>query len=249
VKQKRYLNGIAFLKNKAGTDIAFCTALSDTMHVCREKMGDGTLLTSIRDLNEGIIYLNFYHDYRHQIKFNLKEELAKGDHMLEVPALFPKNAEYEKLRNFRTPQNNSSIEHFFMFCCGLFLFSALFFLVSFFRNRKTPVEIKSSYNKIKFLLFILSGVLLYYILALVRNENIFYFPAPYKDYTFSMLNIAAYIPFLVLLLIVPLLRINLKIFREHSWRNFSKWLFALNNLAYLTLMILFVYWGFFDIFN
>ena len=48
------------------------------MHVCRQKHGDGTLLTSILDLNAGITYLNFYHDYDKQIKFVLKDELAKG---------------------------------------------------------------------------------------------------------------------------------------------------------------------------
>jgi len=44
------------------TSITFYTALSDTMHVCRKKVGDGTLLTSIWNLNDGVTYLYFYHD-------------------------------------------------------------------------------------------------------------------------------------------------------------------------------------------
>ena len=249
VKLVRYRNGVEFLKNKIDTTIEFCTALSDTMHVCRKKIGDGTLLTSIWDLNAGITYLYFYHDYKHLVQFNLKDELAKGDHALEIPMLFPTNAEYEKLINFKIPQNSSSIQLFFIFCSGLFLFSLLFFLISFFKNRKPETEIKGHFNIIKLLLSLVSVILLYYVFALATNELIFYFPAPYKDATFSLLNVAAYIPFLMLLLIVPLFRINLKVFKENVWRSFSKWLFVINNLTYLTLIVLFAYWGLFNIFN
>lgn len=243
IKQIRYLNGVAFLKNKTDTSIAFCTALSDTMHVCRNKMGDGTLLTLIRDLNEGLFYLNFYHDYQHQLKFNLKYELTKGDHIIDIPTLFPPNAEYEKLVTFKTPQNSTSIDLFMRFCVVLFSFSSLYFLVSFFRKRKT-----ANFSNVKLILFSMGIILFYYVLVLVKNETIFYFPAPYKDYKFTMLNVAAYIPFLLLLLIFPLIRVNLRIFKEHVWLNFSNWLFAINNIIYTILLGLFAYWGFYNIF-
>ena len=245
VKQARYRNGVAFLKNKIDTSIGFCTALSDTMHVCRKKIGDGTLLTTIRDLSDGIIYLYFYHDYKHQVKFNLKDELAKGDHVLEIPALFPANAEYERLINYKTPQNSTPIVAFFVFCGGLFSLSSIFFLVSFLRNRNAAIKIRYLY--LKLLLCFVSVILLYYIIALARNQNIFYFPAPYQDYKFSMLNIAAYIPFLLLLIIVPLIRKNLQVLKQSSWVGFSVWLFTINSLSYLVLLILFIYWGFFNV--
>lgn len=248
IKQVRYRNGVAFLKNKIDTSIAFCTALSDTMHVCREKIGDGTLLTLIRDLNEGTIYLNFYHDYKHYVKFNLNEELVKGDHILEVPALFPPNSEFEKLVSFRIPHNTRLLMLFMYFCLGLFLFSSMFFFISFFRKRKAGSGAVINYRLVKFLLFLTSGILLYYITVLIRNQNIYYFPAPYKDYVFSMVDIASYIPFLLLLLIIPFVRTNFKIFKEKAWGNFSKWLFTINNLTYFTLLILFSYWGLFNIF-
>jgi hypothetical protein len=244
IKQVRYLNGVAFLKNKSDTSISFCTALSDTMHVCRKKIGDGTLLTIIRNLNEGMIYLNFYHDYKHQVKFNLKDELAKGDHTHEIQKLFPLNAEFEKLYSFKIPQNSKPMDLFMRFCAGLFLCSSAFFLVSFFMKKKT-----SNYAYIKLLLFSMSIILFYYTLVLVSNINIFYFPAPYKDYKFSMLNIAAYVPFLILMLIIPLIILNRKLFKENAWDAFSKWLFTINNITYLTLLILFTYWGLFNILN
>ena|SRR5215217_4601794 len=96
---------------------------------------------------------------------------------------------------------------------------------------------------------VLSLILIYYMFALASEINIFYFPAPYKDYKFSMLDIAAYIPFLILFIIIPLLLINRKVFIENAWPNISKWLFAFNNVVYLTLIVLFSYWGLYNVFK
>jgi len=239
IKQVRYKKGVAFLQNKIDTSIEFCTSLSDTMHVCREKIGDGTLLTSILDLNSGIIYLNFYHDYNHQVKFNLKEELAKGEHTFEIVSLFPPNEEFKKMTSFKTPLNSASLDLFLKCCLVLFLFSAFAFLISYFRKK----------SSVKLLLFALSLILMYYMFVLATEVGIFYNPAPYKDYKFTMLNIAAYIPFLLLLLIVPLFVINKKIFNDNRWTFFPKWLFVLNNLAYISLIVLFSYWGLYNVFG
>jgi hypothetical protein len=242
LKMAKYRNGIEFLKNGLDTTIEFCTALSDTMHVCRKKIGDGTLLTSIFDLNDGIIYYYFYHDYKHRIKFNLSEELAKGDHILEVPKLFPPNKEYEKLINYKIPPNNKALQVFLFFCSGVFLLSSLIFVTSFFRKRKS-----ARYSYIKMILFFLGIILSYYMLVLIKKENIFYFPAPYQDYKFSMLNVAAYIPFLILFLIIPLLIVNRKVYKEKVWSIIAILFYTLNNFLYLILIILFFYWGFYDI--
>ncbi len=244
LKLNRYSNGVNFLKDKIDTTLSFCTALSDTMHVCRKKIGDGTLLTSIWDLNNGITSLYFYHDYSHVIHFNLNNELAKGNHLLNITNLFPQNAEFENLINYKIPQNSLAIMLFLLTCAGLFLFSSIFFLFSYLRNKN-----KIIYGKIKLALVPLGLIMLYYLYVLARNQYIFYFPAPYKDYKFSMLNIAAYIPFLLLLLIIPLLIINFRLFKEQNRRFFSKWLFTLNNIAYSILLVLFFYWGLFNIFN
>lgn len=246
VKLPRYRNGVAFLSNKMDTSILFCTALSDTMQVCRKKMGDGTLYTSIYDLNDGMIYLYFYHNYKNRVTFNIHDELAKGNHAFTMASLFPPNAEYEKLSRYKTPQSSSAVFSFFVFCGALFFFSAIFFPVSFFSGRNRP---GTKYSGITILLFFLSIILLYYIIALTFNQSIFYLPAPYKDYTFSLLNIAAYIPFLLLVLIVPLCRLNVRVFKDHSWSRFSTWVFTLNNLTYCILIVLFAYWGLFSVFS
>ena len=241
IKQQRYVDGVAFLKDKIDTSLAFCTALSDTMHVCRKKIGDGTLLTSIWDLNNGIVHLYFYHDYKNMVQFNLKDELLKGNHSYEIASLFPANIEYQKLLDFQTPLNNNTIDWFLRFCLTLFVFSFFYFLISYIKNRKTELA------NYKLLLASLSLCLAYYMFALATVMAIFYFPSPYKSYKFGLIDIASYLPYLLILLIIPLLIINRKVFKVNTWKTTSKFLFTANNIAYLILISLFCYWGFYNI--
>lgn len=242
IKQPRYRDGVTFLSNKMDTTISFCTALSDTMHVCRKKMGDGTLLTIIRDLNKGNIYLNFYHDFNHQRMFNLKAELSKGNHFYDVRTLFPRNAEFEKLNSYLIPQNSNSVLLFMFVLAGVFFVSALYFITSFVKNYRD-----AKYSFIKFGLFLMGIFMTYYVLILTRNENVFFFPAPYKDYQFSLLTIASYLPYLILLLIIPSFLLNKKVIKEKSWSLFSKVLYSIINFSFVILIIVFGYWGFYNV--
>ena len=243
-KIDRYRNGAELLKTKVDTTLEFCKKLSDTMHVCRKKIGDGTLLSTNWDLRDGNLTMYFYHDYKHAISYNLKSELAKGNHYFDIPKLFPPNTEFQKLIDYKIPQNSKSIMSFFMMCFGLYVFSGFYFFISYIRKRKV-----ANFSKQKLLLCAMSSILFYYLMVLATNMYIFYFPAPYKDYKFSHLNIAAYIPFLSLLLLIPLLITNWKIVKEKSWPLFSKWLFTLNNITFIILIFLFAYWGLYNVIN
>lgn len=243
IKQQRYINGAAFLKSKIDTSVAFCTALSDTMHVCRTKVGDGTLLTSIWNPSNGKVHLYFYHDYKHQVKLDLKNELAKGDHLIEIVSLFPANPEYQKLLDFKTPANSNYINKFILACFILFLFSFVYFSVDYFRTRK----IKYSYFKL--FLATQSICMAYYMTVLVRESGVFYFPAPYKSSDSGLIDITSYLPFLILLIIIPLLIINRNVINDKAWGTVSKLLLTLNNFAYIILLALFFYWGLFNVIN
>lgn len=243
IKQQRYVNGSTFLKNKIDASLAFCTALSDTMHVCRKKIGDGTLLTSIWDSDKGNVHLYFYHDYKNQVQFNLDEELAKGDHSIEIPSLFPKNAEFEQLVAFKTPMNSAMVDWLLRAFVVLFLVSACYFLLSYFLKRK------EKYSGYKLAVAALSVVLLGYVVVLATQMNVYYFPAPYTDPASAMLSMASYIPFLVLMGLIPLVWVNWKVFAENAWQSISKWLFALHNLSCLILIALFSYWGLYNVFS
>jgi hypothetical protein len=109
VTMGRYRRGVAFLSGKQDSSLRFCTAMMDTMHECRPRLGDGTTYTSIYDLSGGLIYLYFYHDYTHCVSFDLRRELAKGDHNLLMLSLFPPNAEYERFVRHKTPFNSMAL--------------------------------------------------------------------------------------------------------------------------------------------
>lgn len=245
----RYKRGDDFLLNHTNdTSSNYCLALVDTMHECRNKIGDGTMYSFIADLEEGNLSLYFYHDFKHTKEFNLKMELAKGNHSFEMLDIFPPNTDYKRLIDFKTPQNNGAMRLFLIFCEVLFSFSALFFLIIFLRNKKSKSQVNNTNPKIKLLLFAVSVMLLYYANTLSNNQAIFYFPSPYHDWKFSMLNIAAYIPFLMLIIIVPLITQNIKVLKGTTWATFYKYLFTLNNLTYLILIFLFAYWKLYNVF-
>lgn len=244
----RYSRGNQYILNHlTDTSENYCLALTDTMHECRDKFGDGTLYSFIADLDKGNFTLYFYHDFTHELKFKLKNELEKGDHMAEIPALFPPNHEFRKLFNYKTPQNSVFILAFLYLCAASFLFSSVYFLISSFIRKNTTALKKTSQNA-KLAIIILNMLLLYYFFVLVNNQILFYFPAPYYDARFTLLNIAAYIPFVLILFIIPLTRMNTFIFKDPSWHIFSKFLFTFNNIVYLILICLFTYWGLYSVF-
>ncbi len=243
IKMERYSKGDAFLKNKElDTNITFCEALSDTMSVNRAKVGNGTLYTTIYDLKEGLTHIYFYHDFTKRISFDLKEELAKGDHEFALAELFPDNKNFEKFLNYKTPQNSQVIFIFIIASGLLFFFTALYFLVNFIKTSNP------NNNFLKLALAFLSAVLSVYTFILIRNQGIFYFPSPYEDSSSMIISLTSYLPFVLLLSIIPLFVYMINIFRQKRWNGFSKWLFLTNNIAYTMLIILFFYWQLFDIF-
>jgi hypothetical protein len=240
----RYRNGVEFLKNKIDTTLEFCTQLSDTMHVCREKIGDGTLLTSIWDLNNRTVNLFFYHQYCNSVQFNILEEFKKGDHIVDITTLFPQNSEFEKLQNYKTPKNSILIGVFIVASAGLFLFTALFFLIQYFRLRLKNIK----YKNIQLILIPIGLILFYYMIVLSGSVNVFYFSAPYKHPTNIFVSLTSYIPFLLLLIIIPFFIGNYRIIKDKSWGIFSKGLLTLNYLTYSILIVLFFYWKFYNVF-
>lgn len=243
-KLDRYRNGVAFIKNGIDTTLDYCTALLDTMHVCRKKIGDGTLLSSIWDLNNGTINLYFYHDFDTTVQFNLREELKKGDHIIAVESLFPYNPEFEKLRNFKTPKNSNLIGVFIIASAGFFLLTSIFFLIQYLKRKENK-----KYSYIQLLLFPFGLIVFYYMIVLSGSVKVFYFPAPYKDPTNVFISWASYIPFLILLLILPFAVVNYKLLKNNTWGYLGLGVFTLNNFIYIILIGLFSYWKFYDIFN
>lgn len=242
VPQKRYWRGKTFLDSRRAADLTTALGMMDTMSECREKMGDGTMYTSLYDLDSGNIYLYFYHDYTQEVKLNIAEELAKGERKILISDLFPRNAEYEKLRRFQTPFNNQGIILFMAAAALMFLVSAIFFIGSYTKTRK------SSGAYIKLLLAALNVALIYYIWSLITNEGIYYFSAPYKAPGNLLLTIASYLPFVVAIVLIPLLVLSVRSFKSTAWNKLAAVVLSINALLYLILLLLFGYWGLLVIF-
>lgn len=244
VTMARYCRGAAYLRDKLDTSIAFCTGLSDTMSVNRQRVGDGTLYTTIYDLQDGLIYAYFFHDYSRVKVFNLAEELKKGDHEYAFASLFPDNAGYARFKDFRTPQNSPPLFALVAACGLLFLISGLYFGVSWWRSGSA-----SASRNWKLVLGLLALGLSWYAFVLIRNQSVYYFPAPYRDEPFTLSNLTSYFPFLLLALIVPLLRNNWRLWQQGSWTGFARSLYTLDLLAMVVWLGLFGYWGLYQVFG
>lgn len=244
-KQERYKNGEDYIRsNTVNTSLEYSRSLSDTMSVCRSRNGDGTLLTSIWDTQNGLVNLYFYHDYETTIQYNISEELAKGNHLIKIPELFPKNLEFQRLKDYKTPFNFPLLRVALAATgCFIVMLSIMFF-ISFIRKR-----LMHHFNLIKLFFAGINILLFSYLFILATNINIFYFDAPYEDYGSKMISLSSYIPFLLILLIAPLSYYNIRFLKSNRKSILLKSSLICNNLIYLLLVVGFGYWGLFDVLN
>jgi hypothetical protein len=244
-KLDRYRKGEDFLGiHKMDTSISFCTALSDTMHVCRSRNGDGTLLTSIWDSKNGLVNLYFYHNYDSTVQFNLAEELAKGDHILSIPGLFPKNPEYERFLSYITPFNVPALRIALVFLGGILGLLSFIYLLNYFTKRKV-----TKLSRIKLAYSMLNVLLLAYLFVLVTNINIYYFDAPYRHYSSGLISLSSYVPLLLAILMIPLAYFTIRFVKINKLSQGIKSTLVFNNLIYVLLIVGFVYWGLYEVFN
>lgn len=213
------------------------------MKVCRNRNGDGTLLTSNWDTKNGLVNLFFYHNYDSTIQFNITEELAKGDHIINVANLFPPNKEFERLESYKTPFNTPFLRVSLVFFAGFFLLSSLLYLISYFK------QTSKGYQKVKLLLTILGLMMTAYMFVLATNIGIYYFDAPYTHPSNNLINVSSYIPFLLALSILPIYLLNRKILKVNNWSKLMKWTLTINSIFYTLFLCFFAYWGLFNVIN
>lgn len=242
---ERYRNGEDFLKtHEVNASLSFCSALSDTMHVCRSRNGDGTLLTSIWDTKDGIVNLYFYHSYESTVQFKLTEMLSKGDQVLNVPDLFPQNSEFERLKSYKTPFNTPALRILLVVLAGTLAFFSLLLCLSVIGNRNTAVSLKTVMHT-----SVMNVFLTAYLFILATNRSIYYFDAPFKHYSSNIITASSYIPFLLLLIVVPFTLFTIKQLKSVKIKSWIKAVLLANNLIYLLLVIGFAYWGLYSIWN
>lgn len=245
-KLERYRNGSDFLKrHKAIFSIDFSTALSDTMSVCRSRNGDGTLITSIFDTKEKVVSIYFYHNFDTLVQFNLTNELSKGDHMLNIAEIFPRNPEFERLIDFKTPSNTPVLRILLFLSAGFLAFiSFALFLSHIQKNKTTPLTLKSVIG-----IVLLNFILIAYIMVLLTNNSIFYFDVPYQHYHSNLISAFSYTPFLLLGLYMPIAIHTRNRLKSNKTKLWVKTIFVLNHSIYVMLLLGFGYWGLFNFWN
>ncbi len=85
----RFDKATHMLENSYDATIRYVTSVMDSIH--QETNWGGTLYTTVYDVNNGKVYLYYFYDYTHMVSFDLKEELQKGERVLNIPDLFPGN--------------------------------------------------------------------------------------------------------------------------------------------------------------
>lgn len=245
-KLERYRNGEDFLKTqKASASIDYCTALSDTMSVSRSRNGDGTLITSIFDTKEKKVSIYFYHDFDALVQYNLTDELSKGDHTFNLPEIFPKNSDFERLVSFKTPSNTVELRVVLVLIAGLLaLISFVLFISQIRKNRTGSPSLRSV-----LVISLLNLILIVYIVVLITNNSIFYFDVPYKHYSSSLITASSYTPFLVLLLFIPTINYTRNRLKSIEIKPWIKTALVLNNAIYFVLVLGFGYWGLYNFWN
>ena len=103
----------------------------------------------------------------------------------------------------------------------------------------------NNFNFIKIALVLLGFALFYYMFVLTTTINVFYFSSPYKSSFNPLISLTSYIPYLLLLIIIPLVRFNIKLIQEKYWNTFSIVILSLHSLLCLILIGFFVYWRFY----
>ena len=244
-KLERYRKGEDFLKaHTINSSLSFCSALSNEMHVCRNRNGDGTLLTSIWDTKDKLVNLYFYHSYDSTVQFSLSEELAKGDTIINIPALFAGNAEFERLTDYITPFNTPVLRISLVVTGGILTFFILLYGIYLVRNKKTVISYKTLV-----LVSAMNLLLTAYLFILATNINIYYFDAPYIHYNSNIISASSYIPFLLLFTIVPFSVFTVNRVNSDKTKWWIKSIIVFNNLVYLLLVAAFAYWGLYSVWS
>jgi hypothetical protein len=238
-KQERYRRGKDFLNGEYALDQEFCKNLSREMHVCRNKIGDGTLLTSIWNTHDLEVSLYFYHDYSEKFTFNLKDELTKEDHLIAVNTLFLANQEFEQLKNYITPFNTDWIRLAFAAIGLLFFLSSLYYGLS-------AIFLKRINGSITILLSVVFFFFFGYMFVLATNIEIYYFDSPFVHSNSLLVTFSSYTPYLMVLFLVLFAFLRWKNVYFQEWTALSKGILWLNSLMIFSLIIGFLYW---DLFN
>jgi tetratricopeptide (TPR) repeat protein len=88
VELPHFQKGRDLLNQNANLSLDYCESVLEALHQEVPFWG-GTQYSTLYNLTDGKINLYYFHDYNRSVQLDLKEELRKGNHVLNIPEMFP----------------------------------------------------------------------------------------------------------------------------------------------------------------
>ena len=225
----RLQDGRQMLLGGEGSTLEEARDVLAKMAVCRRKMGEGTLFSTLFEPGSGKAHLYFYHDFNEVVSFDLKEELAKGDRTVDMASLFGQRPEYERLKSYITPFHQRWLFWALIILAaivgvvvGSCLLLALWWSFRFLRGRP-----HGSFSDL--LLPIAMGTLMIMLIGvMLLNEGVFYFGLG------DVSSWLAWMPALLMLLVVGW---TIRSKRSPGWNR------LVGGTILLPFLVLLGYWG------
>lgn len=97
----RYRIATAMLGEAPEVSVDLCRRILAATH---NEADAPTQYSNVYDLERGIVHLYHFHNYAEEVVIDLKEELRKGKHTLDLPSLFPRSFAFESFQRKREKQ-------------------------------------------------------------------------------------------------------------------------------------------------
>jgi len=79
---ERYETAVSMIENMADLSDEYFRSICNATHV------ESTVFSNVYDLTNEIFYVNYYHNYKNTVEFDLNEELAKGKNRIYLGSFF-----------------------------------------------------------------------------------------------------------------------------------------------------------------
>lgn len=201
------------------------------MSVCRKKLGEGTLFSTLFDPAAGKAHLYFYHDFNEAVTFDLHEELAKGDRTMDMASLFGTRPEFERLKRYITPFHQRWLFWGMLALAALAGIAGLLALIGLVRGMAARVKGRAAPFGMPLLLGLVSAAVLALTGVLLMQEGVYYFGLG------DAAPMLAWLPVVFILLSAALL------YTTWRTRGERKWPLVLGATITLPLIGLLGYWG------
>lgn len=102
----RFDAAVGKLEAAKTVDLALCRRV---LAATAQETGAPTQYSNVLDLKRGLVNLYHFHNFEEVVVFDLAEELRRGEHVVEVPSLFPKTFAYRRFLSQREHEQAEEI--------------------------------------------------------------------------------------------------------------------------------------------